>query len=116
MRAKLQFPTFFLLWVSTVLSLVCSTSPFYGPPMAGVCMASLIIFWWTRSYYDECIHQLRPFIYTMMLLAMLLSVVCGHNQTFIFVMGPTFLGYLYMEGGYRYERLAAGGTSEGEGS
>ena len=103
MRAKIQFVAFYIFYLVTLAACVVSVSPKYGPGAAFVCGASLMLFWWIRNTYDFVIHAMVPVIEGMMLLSIILSVIYTDSPAFFYVMGPVLLGYLIMEGGYKYE-------------
>ena len=103
MRSKIQFCIYYIFYLSTVAACVLSASPKWGPGAAWVCGAAMLLFWWVRSGYDHTIHVMVPFVKVMMLVSIILSVAYTNSPAFFYVMGPVFLGYQIMEGGYKYE-------------
>ena len=105
MRRKISFIIYWIFWLSCIAASISSVHPIYGPFFAGVEGLCLILYMWVKgSNYDDA-FELRYVVYSFSIIGMVVSLCVTKCVNYIVIAWPVFLGYVYMEGGYRDVKL-----------
>lgn len=101
MHRKIEFFTFYIFWCACWVSLIAQFKPYTYVPFAVAVDVSFIVYAWVRFSNDQVVHDLRGFLYFALLASMILGICTKYIMPLVLI-GPVFLGYLRLEGGFRH--------------
>lgn len=106
MRRKIEFTMFYLFYIIAIVDMLAVLEP-------ASCMVSclltdviFILYCWVRYSDDDMLHSFRSFLYGALLMSMGLGAFVSHSIIPFIFLGPVFLGYLRLEGGFRRAKVS----------
>lgn len=103
MERKLEFPSFYIIWVATVLELIFSfgADNVVQITITGViALVSSIVFAWASSGSDDIVGMLINPVIMGMGGAIIVSAVVSRSPLMLCALGPELMILLKAEGGY----------------
>lgn len=106
MKRKLELICFTLFYHSAVLGVLASLAPQYCMVSCLLTDVTFVAYCWVRHSADEFFHRYRHFVYAALLMTILHGAVAKHSIVPFIFLGPVFLGYLRLEGGFRRAKVS----------
>ncbi len=106
MRKVLEKVLFYLFYGATAIGVVSCFHPAMCMCTCLVIDVVFIVYAWVRFSDNARIHSLRKVVYAILLLTMVCGALFCHTIVPFIYLGPVFLGYLRLEGGYRHVKVS----------
>ncbi len=106
MRKALERVLFYTFYFLSAVAVVAAFNP---AVCMGTCLlldAVFVAYAWARYSDSQMLHRMRKFIYGCLLAAMVCGGFLAHNAIPLIYLGPVFVGYLRLEGGFRYVEVS----------
>lgn len=106
MRRKLEFILFYLFYIMAIVDMMVAMEPASCMVSCLLTDAIFVLYCWVRFSDDELIHGFRSFIYGALIMSMGIGAFISHSIVPFMFLGPVWLGYLRLEGGFRRDKVS----------
>ena len=106
MRRKIEFWCFYMFYLAASFNMLATLHPAYCMVSCMVTDVTFVIYCWVRYSDDELIHAFRTFIYGALIISMLVGAFVENSIVPFMFLGPVWLGYLKLEGGFRHAQVS----------